>query len=338
MPSSSVSSLRNWPPLSAAGRLRACLALVAVLLLLAACVDEPPPPLRLGTSPWLGTEPLFLARDLKLLKPSEVQLVELVDVPQVVSALLDGAIDGAALTLAEALRITERHAGFRIVLVADYCDGADVLIAQPDIPDLAALKGKRVGLEDAALSAHVLNRALQQAGLKLSDIHIRMLGPDEQTDTFERREIDALVAYDPTLSRVRALGGHVLFDTSQIPAEISDVVLVRSDRDQAWLALRSRQLLAAWFSAVDTLRADPAEAAARMAPRLRLAPIDIVAALAKTQFPDRALNAQHLTADPPGYVAVAERMKSTLIDTREATPTVAVESLFDRHFAQRLYR
>lgn len=312
--------------------------LCMLLAWLAACTPDASPPLRLATSPWLGTEPLFLARDLGLLDAADVQLIELTDASQVVSALIDGAVDGATVTLAEALRITARHPGFRIVLVADYCDGADVLIAQPDLRGLADLAGKRIGLEDTALSAHVLRRALNAAGLKLGDIHIRALNPDEQARAFERREVEALVSYDPSLSRARALGGRVLFDTTRIPAEISDVVLVRGDRAPDWLAQRTRTLLNGWFSAVDYLNAHPDDAATRMAPRLKLEPAAITAGLTKTHFPDRALNASHLAAEPPGYVAIAERLKATLVETRELDAEVRVDPLFDLELARAVYR
>lgn len=337
MPSCSVSSLRSW---LRSDRLRQlCRGLCAALLLaLVACAPEESVPLRLATSPWLGTEPLFLARDLGLLPPEQVKLIELTDVPQVVSALLDGAVDAAAVTLAEALRITERHTGFKIVLVADYCNGADVLIAQPDLPDVASLAGKRIGLDDSALSAHVLSRALETGGLERADIHIVTLSPDEQSAAFAARRIDALVSYDPTLARVRELGGHVLFDTTQIPAEISDVILVRTDRDPAWLARHTRELLAGWFGAIDYLARQPAEAAARIAPRVGFEPALVTAALAKTQFPDRAQNARHLAADPPGYIAIAERVKSTLIDTQAVAPALDTSTLFDPVLARQIYR
>lgn len=337
MPSCSVSSPRSWlrPERT---RLLSRGLLAALLCVLVACAPEESVPLRLATSPWLGTEPLFLARDLGLLPPEQVKLVELTDVPQVVSALLDGAVDAAAVTLPEALRIIERHAGFKVVLVADSCDGADVLIAQSEIADLASLAGKRIGLDDSALSAHVLNRALETAGLALRDIRIVTLSPDEQAEAFAARRIDALVSYDPTLARVHELGGHVLFDTTQIPVEISDVILVRTDRDPVWLARRARELLAGWFGAVDYLAQQPAEAAARIAPRVGFDPALVTAALAKTHFPDRAQNARHLAADPPGYVAIAERVKSTLIDTQAVAPALDPSTLFDPVLAGKIYR
>jgi NitT/TauT family transport system substrate-binding protein len=327
----------NWRRRSATRALTGLLG-VLLLVLLAGCEPAaPPPPLRLGTSPWLGSEPLFLARDLGRLDPREVTLVELVDVGQVVSALLDGAIDGAAVTLAEALRITARDPNYRIVLVADYCDGADVLVAQASVPNLAALRGARIGLEDTALSAHVLKRALQQAGLSLRDIHIRMLVPGEQASAFAQREIDALVTYDPTLARVRELGGRVLFDTSSIPAEISDVVIVRADLEQDWLARRTRALLDGWFAATAYLRDEPLDAAQRLAPRLQLDAATVTAALRKTVFPDRAANGRHLAATPPGYLAVAGQLKSTLVETRELDSSAALTPLFDRRLAAALY-
>ena len=162
MLNSSVSSRRRSPTTSVA---TALLPICGI----GGCEREEAP-LRLGTRPWLGTEPPFLAREPGFLQPHEGQLVDFLDVSQGESALLDGAVDGAAVTLAEALGISARDARFRIVLVADYRYGADVLIAQSSVTDLAALKGARVGLDDEALSAHVLQRALQEGGLTPADV------------------------------------------------------------------------------------------------------------------------------------------------------------------------
>src|SRR5215510_9103829 len=51
----------------------ACVALA----LAAGCARESEPPLRIGTNVWIGSEPLYLARELGQLDPKVVQLSEL---------------------------------------------------------------------------------------------------------------------------------------------------------------------------------------------------------------------------------------------------------------------
>ncbi len=57
---------------------RAFLAIFLALsaFALAACDRQPEPPLRIGTNVWIGSEPLYLARELGKLDPAVVQLVE----------------------------------------------------------------------------------------------------------------------------------------------------------------------------------------------------------------------------------------------------------------------
>lgn len=71
---------------------RAMLAVLLLLGLLVACSEERSP-LRIGTSPWLGTEPLFLARELGHLDPETALLVEFANATQTAAALESGAVD-----------------------------------------------------------------------------------------------------------------------------------------------------------------------------------------------------------------------------------------------------
>ena len=63
-------------PSCAAQRRLALLALCALVLALSGCMRETEPPLRIGTNVWIGSEPLYLARDLGYLNREAVQLVE----------------------------------------------------------------------------------------------------------------------------------------------------------------------------------------------------------------------------------------------------------------------
>ena len=59
------------------------------------------PPLRIGTNVWIGSEPLYLARELGHLDPAAVQLVEYPSASEVLRAYRNQAIDGMVISLDE---------------------------------------------------------------------------------------------------------------------------------------------------------------------------------------------------------------------------------------------
>jgi NitT/TauT family transport system substrate-binding protein len=57
-------------------RMLAMLVAACVAIALASCMRPPETALRIGTNVWIGSEPLYLARELGNLDPAVVQLVE----------------------------------------------------------------------------------------------------------------------------------------------------------------------------------------------------------------------------------------------------------------------
>ena len=62
---------------------------------------EPEAALRIGTNVWIGSEPLYLARELGRLDPTAVQLVEYPSASEVLRAFRNQAIDGMVISLDE---------------------------------------------------------------------------------------------------------------------------------------------------------------------------------------------------------------------------------------------
>ncbi|HSC22240.1 MAG TPA: hypothetical protein VLG08_00885, partial [Casimicrobiaceae bacterium] len=85
--------------LAAAWRRLWALACIACIASIAGCVRLPDPVLRIGTNVWIGSEPLYLARDLGRLDPNVVQLVEYPSASEVLRAFRNEAIDGMVISL-----------------------------------------------------------------------------------------------------------------------------------------------------------------------------------------------------------------------------------------------
>lgn len=235
--------------------------------------SAPAEPLRLGTSIWLGYEPLHVA-DAAGRLPSGLRLVELVSATQVTRAWRNGEIDAATVTLDEALRLAAESRDVEVVLVTDISEGGDAIVGGPDVNGFEALAGRRVGVERSATGAVLLARALQLRGLAADAVTMVPMTVNELEEAMVQGHIDAAVAYEPIMSRLRARGGRVLFTSREIPGEIVDVIVVRRDvaRDHPGVTALLRD---AWFDAVALCRADPAAFTAIAGRRLGGVAVDV---------------------------------------------------------------
>ncbi|MEO6697360.1 MAG: ABC transporter substrate-binding protein [Gammaproteobacteria bacterium] len=311
-------------------RARPWYGMVLVLMLLG-CVPEEEPPLRIGTHVWPGYEPLYLARELGYFDATPVRLVELPSATDVSRAFRNSAIEAAALTLDEVLSLVQYGLAARIVLVMDTSHGADALLAWPELKELKDIKGRRVGVESGALGGYVLTRALQFAGLNRTGITVVSVPVPEQELAYRNHRVDALVTMEPNRTRLLAQGARQLFDSSQIPGEIVDVLVVRQD----YIDKHPRQvqrLITTWFSSLDYMKNYPDDSHRRMTKRLGVSPQEVSLLFNGLRIPAIEENRRLLGQSPPGMLAPAQKLMQTLLEQDLLKKSVALSSLFtDRY-------
>ncbi len=154
-----------------AGRGRQLGLILFLLPFLIAC-EPPQQPLRLGSNIWIGYETLYLAKKLGYYDKLPLNLVEMPSATEVMHAFRNHMLEMAALTLDEALFLKQTEQDIQIILVFDFSNGGDVLLGQPKITRLTELKGKKVGVENSAVGAILLDGALTSAQLSPADIQI----------------------------------------------------------------------------------------------------------------------------------------------------------------------
>lgn len=103
-------------------------------------------PLVVGIHPWIGYEPLYLAKEFGWL-PTSVALSSGSNSGDSMKGLLAGELGAAALTLDETVRVWSQGTELVVVAVTDVSAGADALVARPHITELAALRNQRVAVE-----------------------------------------------------------------------------------------------------------------------------------------------------------------------------------------------
>ena len=272
-------------------------------------------PLLVGTNVWPGYEPLYLARSLGYLNDSTVRLVEYSSASQVIRAFRNDAIQIAALTLDEVLLLKEQGHGLRIILVTDISHGADVILGKTNIVTIGDLRGRSIGVESGALGAYVLTRALQQSGVPFPQVEVVPLEVDEHERAFLDGRIDAVVTFEPVRSRLLEKGAVQLFDSSQIPGEIVDVLVVRNEV-LGQFPDRVDTLLKGWFDALRYLSEHPYEASKRMADRLKLEPQKVLASYDGLRLPNLDENFSIMEGTPCQLVQTAQRLVEVMKESK----------------------
>ena len=187
--------MKAWLRNAGLAGLLACLALVWAL---AGCARESEPTLRIGTNVWIGSEPLYLARELGHLNPKTVQLVEYPSASEVLRAFRNQAIDGMVISLDELFGLAVDGLKPRVILVVDESHGADAVVGRPGMRTMKDLKGKPVAVESGALGAFVLSRALVLSGMQAGDVNVVHMESNEQPGAFDKGLIDARSPSIPT--------------------------------------------------------------------------------------------------------------------------------------------
>lgn len=272
---------------------------LAALLFAAGCSEQNATPLKLGTNVWPGYEPLYLARDIGVLSQDQIRLVEYPSASEVIRAFRNNSLDAASLTLDEALLLVQSGIPVKVLLVHDISDGGDVIMARPGISNIEQLRGRRVAVESGALGAYVLTRALELHGLGLDEIVTHSIDVNGHTQAYIDNHVDAAVTFEPVRTQLMNQGAVEIFNSSEIPGEIVDVLVVHEQifkqREKAL-----KHLVESWFEAIEYFASEPRKAAALMARRQKLSTDEVIASFDGLRLPDRAENIRLLDGPEAG--------------------------------------
>jgi NitT/TauT family transport system substrate-binding protein len=292
-------------------RLSAWIALAAAtlgILWLTGC--SPQKTLTVALHPWVGYEALYLARDLKWL-PETIRLRESKTLEESLAALKSGQADAACMTLDEMLRARADGIPLSAALVFDVSAGADAVLARPEIKRLSDLAHKRIGYDRNALGALVFEKLLEAAKLSASDVIQVDLPPARQLDAWKRKEVDAVITYEPMVTAFLREGAHSLFDSRQMPDAIIDVLAVR--RDRTGIAPLLQALAAAHFRALEHMHTNEQDALYRIAAREDIGPEDAKRMLTGVTQPSRIANRAYLDGSDARLKQAAKTLSELMV-------------------------
>jgi NitT/TauT family transport system substrate-binding protein len=252
----------------APGRLAAGLVIAASI---ASGCSAQRPALTVPVASWPGYEYFYLAAERGLAENLglDLTIAEFADPQEIVHAYLRDDLSLAQLTTVEVVDICARVPNRCpvVILVLNESRGGDQLLARQEIGSITQLRGKRVGVTFSTLGPYVLSRALEREGLSLGDVEVRNVSLASMPAAIANGVLDAVVLFPP-YSELAARQGRSkrLFDSSSIPGEIFDVLVV----SPAYLAEQKDALvllLRAWQAAHGLARQEPEATATLLARR-----------------------------------------------------------------------
>lgn len=215
--------------------------------------------LRMGMDPWIGYGPWYIAQQKGIFKKNglnDVQLVNFDEYKDRLAAFASGQMDFMNLPTQAALQLLETGVPVHIVLLLDFSLDADAILGDR-VNSITDLKGKKVAYEESSTSDILLNYALSQNGMSISDIERAPMTASQAGTALVAGQVPVAVTYEPYISA--ALNANkdakIVYSAGKDPGLISDVLVV-SDRALKEKPGQIMALIRSWQDAIATYNQD----------------------------------------------------------------------------------
>jgi len=216
-------------------------------------------PLKIGYSDWPGWVAWEIAVEKKMFEKAGVEVeFEWFDYVASMDAFAASQLDAVTMTNGDAL-VTGATGGKSVmILINDFSNGNDMVVAKPGINSIKDLKGKKVGVEIGFVGHLLLLNGLEKAGLTEADVELVNVPTNETPQVLASGQVDAIVAWQPNSGQALKLvpGSKRIYSSADEPGLIYDVLAVSpsslASRKAEW-----KKVIEVWYQAVAYLK-DPA--------------------------------------------------------------------------------
>ncbi len=186
-------------------------------------------PLRVAYSDWPGWTALAIADQKGWWKEAgvDVQLLWFEYGPSM-EAFTAGQVDAVTVTNGDGLVTAAGGAKNVAIMLTDYSNGNDMIVARPGINSIADLKGRKVGIEIGFVTHLLLLNGLQKAGLTEADVELVPTPTNQTPQVLASRQVDAIGAWQPNSGEaLKAVpGSKAIYTSANQPGLIYDAVVV----------------------------------------------------------------------------------------------------------------
>lgn len=211
-------------------KLTACLAALAAVLVTSLTATAAP--LKIAYSDWPGWVAWDIGIQKGWFKEAGVD-VEFVWFEYVASmdAFAAGQVDAVCMTNGDALVTGSSGKACKGILINDFSNGNDMVVAAPGIRSMKDLKGKKIGVELGFVGHLLLLKGLEANGLKESDVTLVNVPTGETPQALASKQVDAIVAWQPNSGQAlkQVPGSRPVFTSADAPGIIYDLLYVSNE-------------------------------------------------------------------------------------------------------------
>jgi len=247
------------------------IAFVAVAGTQPAQASEPRKSFKVAWSIYVGWMPWDYADQSGILKKwadkygIEIKLTQINDYVESINQYTAGSFDACVMTNMDLLTIPAAGGvDSTALIVGDFSNGNDGIVLKGQGKKLADIKGQPVNLVELSVSHYLLARALDSVGLKERDIKVVNTSDADIVGAFAAKDSTAVVTWKPQLAEVTKMPNtSPVFDSSKIPGEILDLMVVNSATLKANPDL-GKALVGAWYETMTVMSGTDAKATAAL--------------------------------------------------------------------------
>lgn len=231
-------------------------SIITVLGLFAGLSLNAKEPLTIGYSDWPG----WVAWEIGIAKgwfEEEGVDVEFkwMDYVASMDAYAAGQLDAVTMTNGDALVTGGTGKPSVGIIINDYSNGNDMIVAKPGIESLADLKGKKIGLEEGFVIHLLLLKGAEMQGIDPSEFEIVNTPTNETPQVLASGAVDAIGAWQPNSGQaLKAVPGSTpVLTSADAPGIIYDLLSVDPEslekRRDDWM-----KVVKVWYRIADYIK------------------------------------------------------------------------------------
>ncbi|MDZ7924446.1 MAG: putative urea ABC transporter substrate-binding protein [Marinagarivorans sp.] len=177
----------------------------------------------------------------------EIDVVQINDYVESINQYTTGGFDACTMTNMDALTIPAAGGvDSTALVVGDFSNGNDGVVLKGKTK-LADIKGQQVNLVELSVSHYLLARGLETVGLSEADVKVVNTSDADMVAVYGTKDVTAVTTWNPLLSEIVGMAdSHKVFDSSQIPGEIIDLLVINTKTLEANPKL-GKALVGAWY-------------------------------------------------------------------------------------------